>query len=59
MKRLMGNMGREDVILVFLSYQMNPVFASTSLRHNTVDVWEMCAYTEKNRVGKLCFTHFI
>lgn len=42
--------------------------ASTSIRHDTVDVRGMCAYNreeeddEENRVGKkkdLCFTHFI
>lgn len=59
MKRLMGNMGREDVLLVFLSFQMSPVFASTSLRHNTVDVWEMCAYTEKTGWEIVLYTFYL
>lgn len=40
---------------VFLFYQVTPVFASTSFRHNTVDVWETCAYTEnKKQGGRIC-----
>lgn len=34
--------------------------ASTSLRHNTVEVWEICAYKEKKQGGQYCdFTYLI
>ena len=48
-------------MIFFSSYQLTPVFASTSLRHNTVDVWEMCAYTEKKKKqgGKICALHIL
>lgn len=35
---------------VFLINQ-TPVVASTSLRHNTVEVWDKCAYYTKKQGG--------
>lgn len=47
-------------VLFFKNSQLTPISASTSLRHNTVDVWEMRAYTEKqeDRVGSLVLYTF-
>lgn len=45
--------GHKEVLPVFLSYLVIPVFASTSLRHNTVDVWGKCAYTKKKRKNRV------
>lgn len=39
--------------------QLTPVVASTSLRHNTVDVWDKCAYYTNNRVVHFDMTNFI
>lgn len=46
----------DEVFLI----KRTPVVASTSLRHNTVEVWDKCAsYTNNNRVVLFfCYNQF-